>query len=74
VVVCGQRVRVAVSGGLGVGVDQRAAQPGNFVQQPVFDVERDGVSGGEHKRRVKFDLGVGVQLVTDPAQPHPAHP
>jgi hypothetical protein len=52
-----------------VGVDERAGQPRDGVQEIMLGVHRDLVSrrGGESGR--DHDLALGPQLMADPAQP-----
>jgi hypothetical protein len=54
----------------GVGVDQRAGQPRDRVQQGVLggDGELMGLHGGDV--RGDDDLAFGPDPVADPAQPH----
>jgi hypothetical protein len=61
--------RVGVGGHVGVGVDQRAGQPRDGVQEIVLGVHRDLVRRRGGEAGPDDDLAFGPQLMADPAQP-----
>jgi hypothetical protein len=63
------RVGGGFGGSVGVGVDERAGQPGDRVQEIMLGVDRDlvGDRGGDVGR--DDDFAFGPQLMADPAQP-----
>jgi hypothetical protein len=69
VAVVGEHEMRIGGGRVGVGVDERAGQPRDGVQEIMLGVHRDLVSrrGGEIGR--DHDLALGPQLMADPAQP-----
>jgi hypothetical protein len=57
------------AGDLDIAVDECARQPGDRVQQAMFGADGDlmGLRGGDI--RGHDDLALGLDLVTNPAQP-----
>jgi len=56
-----------------VGVDRSGPETGHLMGQPVLSVVREAMSLRDAHTAIDVEVGLGMEVVPDPAHPHSAH-